>query len=278
MPPQSAANCASEKVLPTTEAAGTERYVLPPLPIRPTIRGFDFRQIRWGPYTQNISVPPAPNTTSNRSTIGETLAPVVFLDASLFFFRGYDQFRRGAISNPVPILAQQDHAAHSLPDDTAPPQASAYMDDNGTDLQVGTPKTFPVRVPNGISARGNATGTAREPREGTVSLLASNLAPSSLTRPPEPSKGKSVPRPFTCQECPKAFTTKYYLDRHNKSVHLGELHKCDRCEKGFLSKPYLDRHYKAVHLGDRHKCERCEKDFSQIGQLSRHVRLIHPQE
>lgn len=77
-----------------------------------------------------------------------------------------------------------------------------------------------------------------------------------------------------CSKCPKAFSTKEYLQAHLK-VHGGKKYECDTC--GFLcSSPFnLDTH-KKKHLGDKpFKCELCEKTFVRRDFLDNHMEQVH---
>jgi KRAB domain-containing zinc finger protein len=51
-------------------------------------------------------------------------------------------------------------------------------------------------------------------------------------------------QPFECKSCPKRFTHKNDLSRH-ELTHTGqETYDCNECDKSFLEKSHLVRHFK----------------------------------
>ena len=59
---------------------------------------------------------------------------------------------------------------------------------------------------------------------------------------------KSAKMHFACENCPKTFTGKFHLARHNLSRHSGIRISCDDCGKTFTRKDKLNEHKRVVHL------------------------------
>ncbi|KAJ8908163.1 hypothetical protein NDN08_008257 [Rhodosorus marinus] len=83
-------------------------------------------------------------------------------------------------------------------------------------------------------------------------------------------------RKFACEYCGNKFIHKSHLRVHISSVHEGIAEeKCQQCGKGFATKAKLNRHVLAVHEKQRiHGCEECGKKFFQRSDLKKH-RTIH---
>ena len=75
-------------------------------------------------------------------------------------------------------------------------------------------------------------------------------------------------KPYTCDECNKAFKTNGELSEH-KRLHTGEkLITCELCDKAFLHGSKLIRH-KRIHTDERpHQCDECNKVFKTTGELT----------
>lgn len=108
--------------------------------------------------------------------------------------------------------------------------------------------------------------------------------------------------PFTCEQCEKAFATKYNLIRHINLIHevknlkfqcvncrlrfksqdILELHRCNRkryecdwCGHSTMNRSNILDHFR-IHTGEKpFKCVHCSKRFNQKTHLNRHVNLLH---
>ncbi|KAK7097706.1 uncharacterized protein [Littorina saxatilis] len=81
---------------------------------------------------------------------------------------------------------------------------------------------------------------------------------------------------FPCSLCTKTFCSKYIVDCHVKSVHMGQRksYLCSFCGKKFTTRHSLQEHVNA-HSGIKpHICNICEKGFSYDSALREH-KLIH---
>ena len=82
-----------------------------------------------------------------------------------------------------------------------------------------------------------------------------------------------------CDQCPKNFANKCYLDRHIRKVHEGVKYSCELCDKKFTETWTLKSHVLGVHEKlKRFKCNQCDKAYPQASGLSQHKRSIHPEE
>eukprot|EP00088_Acartia_fossae_P057163 TRINITY_DN6665_c0_g1_i10.p1 TRINITY_DN6665_c0_g1~~TRINITY_DN6665_c0_g1_i10.p1 ORF type:complete len:340 (+),score=19.90 TRINITY_DN6665_c0_g1_i10:27-1046(+) len=81
---------------------------------------------------------------------------------------------------------------------------------------------------------------------------------------------KQQVRKYSCDECPKAFTSTKSLYYH-KLVHSGERpYSCDECGAAFRQKAARDGHMK-VHTNERpYPCSGCDQRFKTLGQVKRH--------
>ena len=85
---------------------------------------------------------------------------------------------------------------------------------------------------------------------------------------------KTVP----CAFCDKMFKSKFYLDRHIKTVHTSNEDKpfhCTQCGKGFVNKQNLEGHMN-MHLGLKpYKCNHCEAGFQNASNKRAHMKKVH---
>ena len=83
-------------------------------------------------------------------------------------------------------------------------------------------------------------------------------------------------RPHICTECKKTFRHTIYLKKH-KELHCGQRYSCGECNVSFLSKSYIKIH-KRTHTGEMpHSCPMCMKTFAQSSHLNSHLKK-HPEE
>ena len=93
---------------------------------------------------------------------------------------------------------------------------------------------------------------------------------SSLTR----HQGThSWERPFSCDDCDKAFSVQYDLTVHRRRAHGGPRpYMCDICGKAFTQKSQLAVHTR-VHTGEMvRQCEQCGARFNQASNYIVHMR------
>lgn len=83
---------------------------------------------------------------------------------------------------------------------------------------------------------------------------------------------------FVCEICSKEFKTKRQMKEHILCSHVGlKPFKCDQCDKAFTRKYHLERHME-MHAGTKNfQCEYCGKEFGTKGNLIAHVKRIHLQ-
>ena len=79
---------------------------------------------------------------------------------------------------------------------------------------------------------------------------------------------------FSCSSCPKEFTTKFSLNRHQLVHNQVKNFTCNFCPKKFALKQYLKEH-ECIHTNSRpYVCgvNGCQQRFRQRGKLSLHRR------
>ena len=81
-------------------------------------------------------------------------------------------------------------------------------------------------------------------------------------------------KPFTCDQCDKAYGLKHHLGNHVKSVHENAF-VCPQCNKKYSNKQILQDHIAFFHEGIRHKCDFCDTTFAQKRYSSEHIKKKH---
>ncbi|XP_069091251.1 neurotrophin receptor-interacting factor homolog isoform X2 [Pleurodeles waltl] len=78
---------------------------------------------------------------------------------------------------------------------------------------------------------------------------------------------------YYCNQCPKSFSAKKSVIRHQRT-HTGEKpFQCTECEKSFIQNGDLIRHQRS-HSGERpYQCTECGKWFSLKGNLRNHQKM-----
>ena len=82
---------------------------------------------------------------------------------------------------------------------------------------------------------------------------------------------------FQCEECGKAFSTKFSMRRHAMAIHQGiRPFKCT-CSKAFATQDQLHRHKLAKHNKDKQlRCEHgCVARFPSMNSLHYHYKTHH---
>ena len=79
-----------------------------------------------------------------------------------------------------------------------------------------------------------------------------------------------MPKPTTCDSCPKMFASKSSLSSHKKT-HNGVRYNCTQCNKSFSQKTNLKTHF-LIHSGEKsHKCKQCNYSSSRPSDLRMHI-------
>lgn len=80
-----------------------------------------------------------------------------------------------------------------------------------------------------------------------------------------------------CEECGKVFTGVVQLKKHKTTHSTDRPFSCDQCEKAFCSSANLRSHKRTVHATEkRHKCPECGKAFARKDKMKRHSLIHYP--
>ena len=84
-------------------------------------------------------------------------------------------------------------------------------------------------------------------------------------------------RPFKCKYCQASFGRRDNMQKHERSIHMGERpFVCEICSYAFQKKDHKDKHVRTVHLKERpYQCTLCESRFGQKSDLTKHIRTVH---
>ena len=77
-------------------------------------------------------------------------------------------------------------------------------------------------------------------------------------------------RPNLCNSCQKYFTSKYYLNKHNRAHTKDKALTCLKCFKRFFTSRTLNRHAKNHRENGKFICSQCNKIYSNADRLKTH--------
>lgn len=109
---------------------------------------------------------------------------------------------------------------------------------------------------------------------GTVPLPMNN---TQLVQNRRSTPEASPDRPFKCKYCQASFGRRDNMQKHERSIHMGERpFVCEICSYAFQKKDHKDKHVRTVHLKERpYQCTLCESRFGQKSDLTKHIRTVH---
>ena len=79
-------------------------------------------------------------------------------------------------------------------------------------------------------------------------------------------------KPFQCKTCPKSFTTKQSLEKHEKGHGTFTRIKCiyENCKRTFKDMCYLNDHLRNDHGGEPYYCSVCDQPFRNRALRQKH--------
>ncbi|XP_060596563.1 histone-lysine N-methyltransferase PRDM16-like isoform X2 [Ruditapes philippinarum] len=97
----------------------------------------------------------------------------------------------------------------------------------------------------------------------------SPMAPNERDSPENTEGGE-----FKCEECPRSFSLKSNLARHQIVHESGRRFACEHCDRHFTDPSNLQRHIRSQHHGARcHACTECGKTFATSSGLKQHQHI-----
>jgi hypothetical protein len=110
-----------------------------------------------------------------------------------------------------------------------------------------------------------------------LKFYSTNIKTHIMYKSCDDCRAKHRAKTHVCDECDKEFGVNGTLQRHIKTVHLGENNYiCGECDQKFGAKSDLQRHIKQVRRGERnYACGECDHKFGAKSDLQRHIKTIH---
>ncbi|XP_074598793.1 uncharacterized protein LOC141853373 isoform X2 [Brevipalpus obovatus] len=100
----------------------------------------------------------------------------------------------------------------------------------------------------------------------------SQISPTHQIKSSDTSQSeKSI---FKCDRCPRSFSWKSNLGRHQAQHDSSRRYVCETCKKDFTDPSNLQRHIRSQHIGARsHACTECGKTFATSSGLKQHTHI-----
>ena len=81
---------------------------------------------------------------------------------------------------------------------------------------------------------------------------------------------------YKCRSCPKSYSYKESLKRHEMAAHLGLFpYSCSVCGRGFQNKDNMLGHLSHHTGGKSFKCPQCDAAFKWRASLDNHIKKFH---
>jgi uncharacterized Zn-finger protein len=212
------------------------------------------------------------------------------MDLTTILNNDKEESRNYSLGSPASTIAEDHSSSIASSPSQTPVQTEEARPVPSHNVQFPSPPITHALPSISSVQKSQSFDYLQQPRSTRLSSASFTSLPHQLSypfppSPPSPSH-ESTPfnislirnsgqqqKQFGCLTCPKRFSRRSDLVRHER-IHTGiRPNVCGVCGKQFIQRSALTVHMR-VHTGEKpHKCDICEKAFSDSSSLARHRRV-----